>query len=374
MASEITIGHSKRGCETALCNGYEFCKQRSNTKGEVYWRCCKYGPLKCPARIKTMGIRIVQKMSEHNHEGNSARSKARKAVFQMKRRMQDTTSTPAAVQGAVARDLAEDVQMALPDRSVISRSLRRFRAKTMNQEGGDILPPPPSDMTFDIPQRFTHLVLFDSFDEQRDNLNDRIIIMGDDAVLRGLERSDVWLADGTFKKVPSIFFQLYSIHFEQSSGINPAALYCLLPNKTEATYTRLLDYVNRLLPQAQPRVILTDFEIAAMESFRRHYPNARMTGCYFHLSQSVLRKVSEIGMRPVYEADDAIRIGVRCLAALAYVPVDDVQTSFEELANSMPEHPHMDELLSYFEHTYVRGRRLPGRGDHYRQALFPPAI
>jgi hypothetical protein len=51
-----------------------------------------------------------------------------------------------------------------------------------------------------------------------------------------------------------------------------------------------------------------------------------------------------------------------------------MQTCFEELANSMPEHPQMDELLSYFEHKYVRGRRLPGRGDRYRQALFPPAI
>lgn len=175
----------------------------------------------------------------------------REAVFQMKHTMQDTL-TPAAVQGAVARDLAEDVLMTLSDQSVISRSWRHFRTKTINQEGGDNLPPLPPDVTFDIPQRFSHLVLFDLFDEQRDNLNDCINIMGDDAVLRGLERRHVWGANGTFKKVPSIFFQLYSTHFEQSRGINPAALYCLLPNKTEATYTRLPDYVNHLVSQAHP--------------------------------------------------------------------------------------------------------------------------
>ena len=39
----------------------------------------------------------------------------------------------------------------------------------------------------------------------------------------------------------------------------------------------------------------------------------------------------------------------------------------------MPQHQGMDELLTYFEHTYVHGRRLPGRRRNYRSALFPPA-
>jgi hypothetical protein len=37
----------------------------------------------------------------------------------------------------------------------------------------------------------------------------------------------------------------------------------------------------------------------------------------------------------------------------------------------MPAKEHMHELLSYFEHTYVRGRRLRGRGENYAPALFP---
>jgi hypothetical protein len=31
----------------------------------------------------------------------------------------------------------------------------------------------------------------------------------------------------------------------------------------------------------------------------------------------------------------------------------------------------MDELLTYFEHTYVRGRRLRGRGENYGPAISP---
>jgi len=32
---------------------------------------------------------------------------------------------------------------------------------------------------------------------------------------------------------------------------------------------------------------------------------------------------------------------------------------------------HMDEVVTYFEHTYIRGRRLRGRGNDYREASFP---
>ena len=33
-----------------------------------------------------------------------------------------------------------------------------------------------------------------------------------------------------------------------------------------------------------------------------------------------------------------------------------MEESFDTLADAMPEREHMDELLSYFEHTYIRGR------------------
>ena len=35
---------------------------------------------------------------------------------------------------------------------------------------------------------------------------------------------------------------------------------------------------------------------------------------------------------------------------------------------------HLDELVTFFELTYVRGRRLRGRGETYNEALFPIAI
>ena len=66
-----------------------------------------------------------------------------------------------------------------------------------------------------------------------------------------------------------------------------------------------------------------------------------------------------------------LRMAVRCLPALAMVPSADVTDAFLTLADNMPDHDKMPELLSYFEHTYIRGRRRPGRGEHYGPAIFP---
>ena len=158
--------------------------------------------------------------------------------------------------------------MTLPKRATLSRTLQRKRQKLATEANdGNALPAVPTDLFFAIPELFQEMVLYDS--GPGDN---RIILMGSVELLDGLARADVWLADGTFKVVPTLFFQLYSVHFNFGSGINPAAVYCLLTNKTAITYGRVLEELQRLIPRACPRTILVDFEKAAMNSFSAAYP------------------------------------------------------------------------------------------------------
>ena len=79
-------------------------------------------------------------------------------------------------------------------------------------------------------------------------------------------------------------------------------------------------------------------------------------------------------MKSDYESDIALRGYVRCLAAPAHVPVVDVAKALYLLSEQMPDHEKMNELLSYFEHTYIRGRRLQYRGNKYHAANFPIPI
>jgi len=370
MENKAQYGVSKRGNETLLFKGYEFWRHRVLKSGSVVWRCSKHQSCKCKATIIEKDLIVVGGMHEsHTHGGNNSRSLARRAVGEMKRRLVDTLAAPSTTQAAVMQNLSNDVLMALPKKSTLSRALRQHRQR-VNGAAEQILPPIPTDATFVTPDRFTSFVLFDSGPAD----NDRLILFGCNELLDGLARATIWLADGTFKVVPEIFFQLYTIHFQFNHGVNPAAVYCLTKNKTRATYDRLLDEIVRQIPTAAPSVILTDFESAAMGSFHNRFPTARITGCYFHLSQSVLRKVNEVGLKTAYETQDDVRIYVRCLAALSHVPVNDVPEAFDLLANSMADVEHLDEVVTYFEHTYIRGRRLRGRAENYRPATFPPEV
>src|SRR5207245_9617522 len=184
-------------------------------------------------------------------------------------------------------------------------------------------------------------------------VDNRLILLSCDELLDGLARSNLWLADGTLKVVPSVFFQLYTIHFDFGHGVCPAAVYCLLTNKALQTYDTVMEQLKVLISTAAPDGVLVDFEKAAITSFNKAYPGAQVRGCYFHLCQSILRKVNEVGMKVVYENNNEVRGFIRCLPSLAFVPPEDVVEAFELLIETAPDGvDHMDELLTYLEHQY----------------------
>jgi len=130
--------------------------------------------------------------------------------------------------------------------------------------------------------------------------------------------------------------------------------------------------VKNLIPTAASSSILVDFEKAAMNTFSAAYTTATLRGCYFHLCQIVMGKVSGIGLKAEYENNEDTRTFIRCLPALAFVPPQNVPEAFDLLADSMPQCiDRIDEAVTYFEHTYILCRRLRGRGDNYREAVFP---
>lgn len=87
----------------------------------------------------------------HTHEGNVVRSKARKAVGEMKDKMSDIGATPSSAQGAVAGPLADYVLMGLPKRATLNRALQRHRKKLAAATNGGVgLPPLPVDRDFNI--------------------------------------------------------------------------------------------------------------------------------------------------------------------------------------------------------------------------------
>ena len=69
--------------------------------------------------------------------------------------------------------------------------------------------------------------------------------------------------DGTFKSVPRLFSQLYTIHGLYRGHVVPL-VFCLLDSKTRATYHSVLNIIKDHLAdenlQRDPASVMSDFE------------------------------------------------------------------------------------------------------------------
>lgn len=107
--------------------------------------------------------------------------------------------------------------------------------------------------------------------------------------------SDKIFLDGTFKANPRMFKQLYTIHGKYCGQIFPL-IFCLLPDKSQATYQRLFTNLKNIANSQgmnfQMKNAMMDFESAAMKTFEKVFPQTALKGCFFHYTQCILRKVN----------------------------------------------------------------------------------
>ena len=90
--------------------------------------------------------------------------------------------------------------------------------------------------------------------------------------------------------VPEIFYQLFIIHAVYHQHIVPM-VYALLRRKNTDAYSRLIDEVAKVAPNWLLISIMMDFEQASISAFQNKFPLASLSGCYFHLRQSIHRKL-----------------------------------------------------------------------------------
>lgn len=54
--------------------------------------------------------------------------------------------------------------------------------------------------------------------------------------------------------------------------------------------------------------ILLDFEKACMSAAQIAFPQTDLKGCYFHLCQSVVRKINSVGLKLVFDSDFEMKL------------------------------------------------------------------
>ena len=299
----------------------------------------------------------------HSHTGDPLLPKKRQVQALLRERASVSMETTSSVVSSALQGASADSLQRLPKRTALDDNCRAKRRATNPVQAN------PQSLNFVMPAEFVDMVLYDSGPQDPN----RFIILGKIELMEVLENADVWLGDGTFDVCPSVFYQLYTIHTKVGNSF-PPCVYFLLPNKTQEIYSRALEQLRVLIPNASPDTVLVDFEAAAINAFRQAFPTAELKGCYFHHGQSLNRKVGELGLKLDYESNPDFNMAVKSLQALAFVPEENVLEIFLELAESFPDLERVEELVAYFEVTYVRGReRGGGRGQaqpRYSQAFW----
>jgi hypothetical protein len=337
----MEFSKSQKGNSMVTYLGFEYRKFRENVEGVITWRCRHHQRTNCKALLKTSGGNISGQVPDHSHDSCPQKAKANIMKSKMKDDMVNIGATASNVIGSSLIGVPSEVMTYLPKHSSLTRNLLRHR-------NGERLPNPTTP-SFTIPEKYSHLVLHDTGEDDPD----RILAMGDKDMLQELDKDAIY-GDGTFDKVPNMFYQLYTWHAKIGNSY-PPCVYFLLQKKNLNTYSRMFEILKELLPNLSPRKVLVDFEKACMSAALIAFPQTDVKGCHFHLCQSLIRKINSVGLKAAFESDIEVKLKLKSLAALAFVPVQEVRTVFDEVAATFPDEDSYNEVLTYFFSTYIEG-------------------
>ena len=161
------------------------------------------------------------------------------------------------------------------------------------------------------------------------------------------------IIDGTFKIVPSGFFQLMTVIGKHFNRFYPI-FYVLMSDKSENSYREVFSKVVEIFPLS-PISVTTDFEFALLSSTTSSFDNVT-GGCFFHFTQSVWRKIQVLGLTFEYKTNNSFKRMIKRLCFLAFFNVDEVLDAFIYLEEEFDKNfndPRHQEFLCYFKQNYI---------------------
>lgn len=105
---------------------------------------------------------------------------------------------------------------------------------------------------------------------------------------------------------------------------------------------------------------MSDFEKSSRNAVRRIYPDVQVKGCWFHYTQSIMRRVKRVGLQREYASVPFVNVTVRRLFALAFVPEAEVAAAIDMIDDEISECGNetvaakMNELMNYFKKTWLQ--------------------
>uniref|UniRef100_A0AC34RKF9 MULE transposase domain-containing protein n=1 Tax=Panagrolaimus sp. JU765 TaxID=591449 RepID=A0AC34RKF9_9BILA len=303
----------------------------------------------------------------------------------MKERAANTFEPAAQITSATRTAVSDALLIALPSTEAMQQACQRAkrRARGIRNDNTDDFAIPPHLQVYEKindqnQKENVPFLLFDSYakegeagfiDMTEDSDDDeeheeREGILPENGVLGDAPH---WYGDRTFLICPASFNQVFTLHARfRDTKTTISCLYMLLKRKDTTTYTRVFKIVKKLVGNQRPTHYLCDFEKAQIKGFHAVYPQAEITGCWFHLSQSVHRYCTKKNLK--IAEDVVISVQVKWFRAMAYVKADDIPTVWIGLAPSYDR--RLRVVVRYFQKTYIGTAAAPAQYDPKRWSVY----
>ncbi|CAB4474192.1 unnamed protein product [Rhizophagus irregularis] len=299
---------------------------------------------------------VLVKSTDHNHAPEASRVDVVKTLNEIK----DTAASQTRVKPAqIIQDSIVNMPQAsysyMPNKEALRRQISRVRADNMPpqpQTLQDIDVPINLRVTINGEQFLTRDITFDE---------EKIMIFCPASNLEYLQKANYWIMDGTFKMVPTLFQQMYTIHALVGGNNNSRVLpmvYALMTSKSKESYERLFQGLIEFGEENDqiliPPVIISDFEQASINAVQVEFPDSIQKGCFFHLCQNFWKKIQALGLAAEYGESENFSIMLRHITALSFLPPSEIPSAFDQIKPLMPL--NAIELVQYFEDNYVHGK------------------
>jgi len=183
------------------------------------------------------------------------------------------------------------------------------------------------------------------------------LLFASDDQLSLLRSADVVYVDATFRVVPSLYQQLFTIFVPRAEYAFPAC-FALMTRKTTALYEAVLRKINDVESQFQPTQVIADFEEAPSAALRNVYGDQlTVSGCWFHYAQALIKRLRKLGLTDAYRNDQETQTIFRCLLSLPLLPIGDIAPGFQELKSLLTSQSAnsatMTQLFRYVERQWI---------------------
>lgn len=355
-----------------------------NINNKFYWHCSYKYKYHCnsTATTKLHGSEehlLESYTTQHNHAPDPGKVDELRFRNSLKSDATSSLDRPSQIIQRNEANISKSSSCALPNKKAASQIIRRARRKEMPKE-------PITLDDINIPDRLQKVDGERFLGRQVKFEENCVMLFATKSNLILLNKSQLWVMDGTFATCPILFKQIYSIHGLVDTGTDRyyvPLVYAFLTNKTLNCYLyffqALKAYALEYDIPLNPRVIMTDFEMAVINSVKEEFPDAQHKCCLFHLGQNVWRQIQQNGLQSKYGQDAEFAVKLRHIIALAYLHQDEIPDAFDKLREEvLPD--EASDITNWFGKYYVWGNinsRETGNNKLLiaRSApMFPPSL